>query len=100
MGKKIRVTPSEVRAMAGRLRRLRSQFERLDDDTRRHASVAVSGDVRVAARLQQFGSNWQQRRADLITRMDGLAGHADGAARAYEETDHGAARPYARGGRS
>jgi hypothetical protein len=95
MGKRFEVTPAQVRAMAGRLRRLRDAFGTLDDDTARHATVAVSGDERVAARLRQFGANWHQRRTELTRRMDDLARHADGAAVAYEGTDRDAARPYA-----
>ena len=98
MGKSFEVTPAQVRAMAGRLRRLKSAFATLDDDTARHATVAVSGDERVAARLRQFGSNWQQRRTLLAQRMDELARSADGAAAAYEGTDRDAARPYAQRG--
>jgi hypothetical protein len=84
---KLAVTPSEVRKMAGRLRRLREAFEGLDDDADRHASVAVAGDERVAARLREFASNWHDRRLELGRRMVELAGHADAAASAYEETD-------------
>jgi hypothetical protein len=84
---KLAVTPSEVRKMAGRLRRLQEAFEDLDDDAHRHASVAVAGDERVATRLREFACNWHDRRLEVARRMAELAGHADGAASAYQEID-------------
>jgi hypothetical protein len=88
---KVDVSPAAVRKMAARLRRLKQAFEDLDDDAERHASVPVAGDARVAARLREFAGNWRDRRTQLATQMAELAGHADEAATAYEETDRTAA---------
>jgi hypothetical protein len=87
---KLDVNPAEVRRMAGRLRRLKESFENLDDEANRHAVVTIAGDERVAARLREFASNWEDRRVQLTSRLDELAGHAADAATAYEQADRAA----------
>jgi hypothetical protein len=92
----IKVDAEFVRELAGRLRRVKDAFERLDDDTERYASESVTGDDRVTAQLLEFGRNWFDRRVEMAKQMEELAGHLDGAAGAYVETDRGLARPYDR----
>jgi hypothetical protein len=92
------VTPTEVRKMAGQLRSLTKAFEDLDADVVPNAAVSVSGDDRVAGKLNEFASNWVVRRADLAEQMSDLAGLAVDAADAYEHNEGDMAKGFEGGG--
>jgi len=98
MGVTVHVTPAQVRAMATRLRRLKTAFENLEGHTEAYAPVAVSGDSRVETQLLEFGRNWSSKRDEMAEQMDGLAGLALDAAKAYEGNERGMQRGFEGGG--
>lgn len=71
--------------MAGELMGLTAEFEGLEDVVEGYeAAVGHDG---LAGRLDDFASNWSDKRREMVKAMEAVAGYADAAADAYGQTE-------------
>jgi hypothetical protein len=80
-----KVDQGALAEMAGELMGLTKEFEGLDDVVEGYESAV--GHDGLAGKLDDFATNWSDKRREMVKAMEAIAGYADAAADAYGETE-------------
>ena len=84
-GTRFSASVTDLRDMAGRLRGLQEEFNDQEDLISDHAGAAGSDEVDGA--LEDFASNWSDKREECSEMLQEVAGYAQIAADGYAQTE-------------
>ncbi len=74
-----------VKDMAARLKGVKDEFDSIEDVASGNGDAI--GFDEAAGKLEEFGSNWSDKRHEISKMIENVAGYAQGAADAYSHTE-------------